>query len=93
MIGPDGQRWWTTTRASEQLGVQDSRIRDWVRRSKAAGHVAGASKAECEACGRAGFPHVDPPRRSGAIAVYLADQLLDAEAHTAGSRRGAPRDA
>jgi hypothetical protein len=93
LIGPDGRRWWTTAQAVVQLGVQRARLGDWVRRSKAAGHVAGAAAAGCPACGRPGFPHVDPPRRFGAAGAYDADQLLDAEAYTAGSPRGgASRD-
>lgn len=84
----DGRQWWTKTHAVAQLGVDRARLGDWVRRSKAAGHVAGATAATCPACGHPGFPHVDPPRRFGAAGAYLAEQLLEVEAYTAESRRG-----
>lgn len=84
----DGRQWWTKTHAVAQLGVDRARLGDWVRRSKAAGHVAGAPPAGCPACGHLGFPHVDPPRRFGAAGAYLAEQLLEVETYTAESRRG-----
>ena len=88
MIGPGGRRWWRTCEAARQLQVDAARIRDWVRRSKAAGHVA-AGPGDCLACKAAsgGFPHVDPPARSGRDAAYLVEQLLEAEAYTANSTR------
>lgn len=93
MIGPGGQRWWTTTEAVAQLAVKRHNLGDWVRRSKQAGHVAGAVPENCSGCRLGQFPHVDPPKRSGAIGLYLAEQLLEVEAYTAGSHRGAARDA
>jgi hypothetical protein len=83
-----GRRWWPTQEACERLGVDRARFGDWVRRSKAAGHIAGAEPDECRACGAARFPHVDPPRRTGAYAIYLAEQLMEAEEHTSSSHRG-----
>jgi hypothetical protein len=88
VIDEQGRRWWPTQEACERLGVDRARLGDWVRRSKAAGHVAGKSADECPACGPSGFPHVDPPRRSGAFAIYLAEQLMEAEEYTSRSRRG-----
>lgn len=83
----DGVRWWSTGQAVDQLGVTRNAINQWVNRSKRAGHTAPASSCpRCAAGG--GFPHVDPPRvrgrGRGAVAAYNADQLLAAEAHTAG---------
>lgn len=87
-----GQRWWTTTDACTQLRVRPDNLRDWVRRSRQAGHVpAPASCSVCES-GQAGFPHVDPPVRRGRLAGYRADQLLDVELHTADATRGRRRD-
>lgn len=86
MIGPDGDLWWTTTEAREQLGVRAERLRDWVRRSRQAGHTG----QDCRRCanGKKGFPHVDPPVRAGPLAAYRAEQLMEAERHTATSTRG-----
>ncbi|MFG2070975.1 hypothetical protein ACGFKZ_29360 [Micromonospora tulbaghiae] len=84
----DGVRWWSTQQAVDQLGVTRNTINQWVSRSKRAGHVAPATS--CPACRGRGrrFPHVDPPRTAGrgraTVAAYVADQLLAAEAHTAG---------
>jgi hypothetical protein len=88
VIDESGRRWWPSREACERLGVGRTRLGDWVRRSKAAGHVAGAGPDGCRACGVARFPHVDPPRRSGAYAIYLAEQLMEAEAYTSASHRG-----
>lgn len=85
----NGQRWWTTDQACTQLRVDRKRLADWVRRSKAAGHTTPVDA--CARCARAGpevFPHVDPPVMAGRLAGYDADQLLDAEQHTAESTRG-----
>jgi hypothetical protein len=90
VIGPDGRLWWTTSQATRQLRVESQRLRDWVRRSGEAGHVARQGRAECPACHRrvpARFPHVDPPVRVGRFAAYLAEQLLGAEEYTATSTR------
>jgi hypothetical protein len=84
----NGQRWWDTARACAQLRVTPDRLRDWVRRSKAAGHTTPATSCARCAGGEGGFPHVDPPVRRGRLAGYDADQLLDAELHTAASTRG-----
>ncbi|MEV4705041.1 hypothetical protein [Actinoplanes sp. NPDC049316] len=92
MAGQHRRRWWTTEQAADQLDVDPARIRDWVRRAKTAGHVTGAAPQACPAClQRKAFPHVDAPKRVGARAAYLADQLLEAEAYTATSRRGKAR--
>lgn len=90
MIGPDGRTWWTTEKATEQLGVDRKRLNDWVRRSKEAGHVAAAWPLDCPACRDqpSEFPHVDPPHRAGRFAAYISDQLLAAEAYTWSSSRG-----
>jgi hypothetical protein len=88
VIGPDGRIWWTVNQAVDQLGIRRGRLGDWVRRSKAAGHVDRAEPADCPACGAGGFPHVDRPILSGRAGVYPAEQLLEAESHTAGSLRG-----
>ena len=84
----DGEQWWTTGYAVAQLRVSRARLGDWVRRSKAAGHASPA--ATCPRCpAPAGvFPHVDPPVRRARVFGYLAEQLLQAEAHTAGAPRG-----
>lgn len=83
-----GVLWWTTAEATAQLQVHRKRLNDWVRRSKAAGHRVGAHRLDCPACSRSGFPHVDPPVGRGHLAAYKAEQLMQAEAHTAASRRG-----
>lgn len=92
MIGPGGGRWWTTREAVDRLQVSADRLRDWVRRSKQAGHavVAVAGPGGCPACpaGPDDFPHVDPPVRRGGLAAYQAEQLLAAEAYTARGTRG-----
>lgn len=90
----DGTTWWTTAQAEAQLRVTRNLIKQWVSRSKRAGHIAGAEPADCPRCttGGPGFPHVDPPvRRGSRLAGYRAQQLLDAEAYTAGSPRGGSR--
>lgn len=89
----DGSMWWTTEQATAQLGVSAGVLRQWVYRSKAAGHARGDDPDECTRCQSdpAGFPHLDPPVRSGRLAGYRAQQLLDAEAYTAGSPRGGSR--
>jgi hypothetical protein len=88
-----GQRWWTTTDACMQLQVRPENLRDWVRRSRTAGHVP--APAFCPVCnsGQDAFPHVDPPVRRGRLAGYVADQLLDVELYTATSTRGNRRSA
>lgn len=91
MRDPDGQLRWTTQQAAEQLGVDPARLRDWVRRSKLAGHVARRAPAECPACRhgpRPRFPHVEAPARAGRLAGYVAEQLLEAEVYTAQGTRG-----
>ena len=94
----DGATWWTTAAAVAQLRVDRKVINQWVRRSRTAGHVAGAAPQACPACGRGGFTHLDPPVRRpaaaghrGGTAGYRAQQLLDVEAYTAGSPRGGQR--
>lgn len=71
----DDVQWWSTEYACAQLGVRPQHLHDWVRRSKAGN----------------GFPRVDPPRRRGNTAAYRADQLLEAEYHTATATRGRRR--
>jgi hypothetical protein len=88
VIGPDGVLWWTTGQATGQLHVDRKRLNDWVRRSAAAGHWPGAQSPGCPGCARPSFPHVDPPVRRGRVAGYRAEQLMDAEAHTANAARG-----
>lgn len=92
MKGPDGRLWWSTAVAVDQLQVTAARIRDWVRRSKVAGHLSGYGPGACPAClaGRP-FPHVDAGIQAGRHAAYVAEQLLEVEAYTAASRRGQPR--
>lgn len=88
----DGEQWWTTTYALQQLRVRRHCLGDWVRRSRQAGHVQGAGPDECPRClAGTGFPHVDPPVRAGAVAGYRAEQLLAAEEYTASSRSGRRR--
>lgn len=84
-----GVRYWTTREATDQLQVSAERLRDWVRRSRIAGHTARAAPADCPTCraGRPGFPHVDPPVRAGRLAAYVAEQLLAAELYTGTSTR------
>lgn len=80
-----GVRWWTTQQAVNQLGIDRKVINQWVRRSRLAGHLGPV--ATCPACPAAAgaWPHVDPPVRAGGrLAGYQAEQLLAAEAHTAG---------
>lgn len=88
----NGQRWWTTAAACAQLRVRADRLRDWVRRSRQAGHITPAERCPVCLASSDGFPHVDPPVRRGRVAGYLADQLLDAELHTAGVRHAADSD-
>lgn len=85
----NGQRWWTTAAACAQLRVRPDRLRDWVRRSRQAGHTSPADRCPTCTARPDAFPHVDPPVRRGRLAGYLADQLLDAELHTAGVRHAA----
>lgn len=75
IVDDQGVRWWTTAWAVRQLGVSRCRLADWVRRAKA----------------ETGFPRVDPPRRAGNVALYRADQLLEAEHHTSTRTRGGRR--
>lgn len=86
----DGAQWWTTAYAMAQLRVDQHRLSDWVRRSRAAGHTGPAAGCGRCATGPDGrwFPHVDPPTRSGRLWGYVAEQLLDAEEHTARGTRG-----
>ena len=87
----NGEFWATTTAAAEWMQVDRKRINDWVRRSRAAGHVGGV--ATCEACAgtKVVFPHVDPPVRRGGIVGYRYSQLAKAELHTRQSARGVRR--
>lgn len=87
----NGHRWWTTDAACAQLRVRPDRLRDWVRRSKRAGHTSPADHCDRCAAGRPGFPHVDPPTRRGRIAGYVAQHLLDAELYTIEATRGGAR--
>ncbi len=83
-----GVLWWTAEDARDRLQLHEARLWDWVRRSKLAGHIPTLT-GSCAACEAGGFPHVDPPIRVGRGQVfYRAQQLLDAEAYTAGSTRG-----
>lgn len=75
LVDDQGVRWWTTAWACAQLGVSRHRLHDWVRRSRR----------------EPGFPKVDPPRRQGNVALYRAQQLLNAEHHTAAATRGRKR--
>lgn len=68
----DGRLWWDAKFATHQLGVTRENLYDWVRRSRTDPR----------------FPKVDPPRRSGNVAAYLAEQLIEAEAYTAAASRG-----
>lgn len=77
LVDDEGVEWWTTAYACAQLGVTPARLRDWVRRSKLS----------------AAFPRVDPPMRCGNVAAYRAEQLLEAELHTADATRGRRRAA
>ena len=77
LVDRQGRRWWTTTRACAQLRVADHVLHNWVARSKR----------------EPSFPRVDPPVRAGRKAVYLAQQLLDAERWTRTSTRGRRRAA
>lgn len=88
-----GELWWTTAQAVAQLRVTRNLINQWVARSKRAGHQPGADPDTCPRCRThpSWFPHVDPPVRRGREAGYRAQQLLDAEAYTAGSPRGGNR--
>lgn len=89
-----GVRWWTTGEAVTQLRVDRKLINKWVQRSVRSGHVAGADPSACPRCQSmpvGGFPHVDPPARRRGVFGYRAQQLLDAEAHTADSVRGGAR--
>ncbi|MDG4768762.1 hypothetical protein [Solwaraspora sp. WMMD792] len=90
VVDGQGRQWWTTSYAVLQLQVARHCLGDWVRRSRAAGHVAGADPADCPACppDAAAFPHVDPPARRGRVYGYQAEQLLNVEAHT--GRAGRP---
>lgn len=90
-----GSQYWTTDRATGQLQVSRKVINQWVARSKRVGHEAGRPPVDCPRCQEdpAGFPHIDPPVRARGVAGYVAQQLLDAEAYTAGSPRGGARRA
>lgn len=85
----NGIEYWLTAEAVRHLEVDPERLRDWVRRSKAAGHRPVRAPLRCLACrpGVDGFPHVDPPFRSKASAWYLAEQLREAEHYTGTSTR------
>jgi hypothetical protein len=83
-----GHRWWTTAAACAQLRVRPHRLRDWVRRSKAAGHTTPADACRRCAAGHGGFPHVDAPTRRGRVAGYRAEQVIEAELYTHESTRG-----
>ncbi|QOC89867.1 hypothetical protein [Micromonospora craniellae] len=86
----DGVQWWTTAYAVAQLRVDRARLADWVRRSRQAGHLAGAAPEDCPRCQSAGpgFPHVDPPVRRAGIFGYVGEQLLEAEVWTSEGTRG-----
>ncbi|PZG03976.1 hypothetical protein C1I95_33535 [Micromonospora craterilacus] len=86
----DGVQWWTTAYAVAQLRVDRKSINDWVRRSRRAGHVAGAGPQDCPRCLAVpdGFPHVDPPVHRSGVYGYLAEQLLAAEERTSEGARG-----
>lgn len=75
VVDDQGVRWWTTAWACAQLGVSRHHLHDWVRRSRR----------------DAGFPRVDAPRREGNVALYQAQQLLDAEHYTSTATRGRRR--
>lgn len=86
----DGVQWWTTAYAVAQLRVDRKLINQWVLRSRRVGHIAGAAPNDCPRCQShpRGFPHVDPPMRRGAVAGYVGEQLMEAEAYPAPSTRG-----
>lgn len=75
IVDAEGEVWWSTAYACEQLGVEPRHLWDWVRRSK----------------NDPTFPRVDPPRRRGNMAAYRAEQVMEAECHTAAAPRGRRR--